>query len=434
MRKASLTGLILFLMFLPWGTAWAGPTADKLLSLLPPARAQATELSRGGFAVMLAAAAGIKGEDEAGDLPGDVPPGSWYAPALQALWQQGLIQGYPGGTLRPEQPITGLEAVILTARALGLPNEISGRGSPARVETVPYGMSQYTFFQHMGLLPPGEPGSILEPAAAAGWLAAVFGSESQAENLLDRCRQALARQQAIRVQGQVSLQFHSRPGLPATAELDRLVIQGDSLNEVILPGGMHQLVTLQLEKQREMTIEQFVTAGRLYRRVTGSGSAAGAWQALTPAPEVAVLLRQQQNLGLPAGVYPYLHYRYLGKREIEGREVVGVSFYARQNKPEVTGDLLPPQFFGGNLEGYLEQPDKIIRSVSYWGIVYLDAGSFLPVGSDLNLVLSFAPGRGRQQITMAAMEMRFQATAYAFEGFKIELPAAAVAAPVQENQ
>ncbi|MGI9862099.1 S-layer homology domain-containing protein [Moorella naiadis] len=433
MRKASLTGLILFLMFLPWGTAWADPSASELLSLLPPARARAAELTRGGFAVMLAAAAGIKGADEAGDLPGDVPPGSWYAPALQALWQQGLIQGYPGGTLRPEQPITGLEAVILTARALGLPNEISSRGRPAGEEDVPYGLSQYTFFRHQGLLPPGEPGGILEPDAAAGWLAAVFGSENRAEGLLARCRQALARQQAIRVQGKIGLQFHSRPGLPATAELDRLVIQGDSLYEIILPGKMHQLVTLHLEKQQELTVEQFVTAGRRYRRVVGSGSATGAWQSLTPAPEVAVLLRQQQNLGLPAGIYPYLHYHYLGRREIEGREVVGVSFYARQNKPAVPGDLLPPQLFGRNLEGYFDQPDKLIRSISYWGIVYLDAGNFLPVASDLNLVLSFAPERGGQLSTMAAMEARFQATSYTFAGFNIELPASAMAAPVQEN-
>ena len=433
MRKASLTGLILFLMFLPWGTAWAGPAAGALLSRLPPEKAAAAELTRGGFAVMLAAAAGIKGEDAAGDLPGDVPPGSWYAPALQALWQQGLIQGYPGGTMQPEQKITCLEAVIITARALGLPNEISSRGRPASEEGIPYGLNQYTFFQHQGLLPPGDPAAILEPAAAAEWLAAVFGSETRAETLLARCRQALARQQALSIRGQVSLQFHSRPGLPATGELDRLVIQGDSLNEIILPGRMHQLVTMHLEKQREKTIEQFITGSRLYRRVS-DGGAAGEWQELSTAPDVRLILRQQQNLGLPAGLYPFLHYRLLGEREVAGRETLAVSFYARINKPATPGDLLPPQVFGRDLEGYFNQPDQIIRSLSYWGLVYLDRESFLPVASDLNLVLAFAPEPGGRPVVMSTLEMRYQATAYAFAGFNIELPAAAVATPVKENQ
>ncbi|MDN5326589.1 MAG: hypothetical protein PWP41_1285 [Moorella sp. (in: firmicutes)] len=434
MRKASLTGLILFFMFLPWGTAWAGPTAGELLALLPPGDGQATELTRGGFAVMLAAAAGIKGEAETGELPVDVPPGSWYTPALRALWQQGIIQGYPNGTLRPEQPVTCLEAVILTARAMGLPNVISGREDNPLLRKIPYGFSQYAFFQQQGLLPPGEPLAPMSPAEAARWLAAVFGSETRAETLLARCRQALAGKEAIRVRGTVSLQFHNRPGLPTTAELDRMVIYGDVLNEVSMAGKMHQRVTLYLEKEQDMTIEQFVSGGYLYRRVTGSGGEAGEWQRLSPAPDVISLLRQQQNLGLPAGIYPFLHYHLLGEKEIAGRQVVGVSFYARQNNPGAPGDLLPPQVFSGSVDDYFSQPGKLIRSLFYWGVIYFDPESLLPVRSDLNLVLAFEPAPGGRPAVMAAMETRFQGKDYNFDDFVIELPAAAVAAPVKENQ
>ncbi|AKX96110.1 hypothetical protein MTHERMOG20_21080 [Moorella thermoacetica] len=434
MRKVSLTGLILFFMFLPWGTAWAGPTAGELLALLPPGAGQATELTRGGFAVMLAVAAGIKGDAETGELPVDVPPESWYTPALRALWQQGIIQGYPNGTLRPEQPITSLEAVILTARAMGLPNEIGGREDNPLPGEIPYGLSQYAFFQQQGLLPPGEPLAPMSPAEAARWLAAVFGSETRAGNLLARCRQVLAGKEAIRVRGTVSLQFYNRPGLPTTAELDRMVIYGDVLNEVSMTGKMHQLVTLHLEKKQEMTIEQFVSGGYLYRRVTGSGRETGEWQRLSFAPDVSLLLRQQQNLGLPAGIFPFLHYHLLGEREIAGRHVVGVSFYARQNNPGAPGDLLPLQVFSGSVDDYFSQPGKLIRSLSYWGVIYLDSESLLPVKIDLNLVMAFEPAPGGQPAVMAAMEARFQGKDYNFDDFKIELPAAAVAAPVKENQ
>ncbi|MBC7324833.1 MAG: S-layer homology domain-containing protein, partial [Moorella sp. (in: Bacteria)] len=125
MRRASLAGLILFFMFLPWQVAWAGPTTGELLALLPPGAAGEAGLTRGGFAVMLAEAARIKVEAADESLPGDVPAGSWYTRAFKVLWQEGIIYGYPNGTLRPDQEITVLEAVILTARALGLPNEIT---------------------------------------------------------------------------------------------------------------------------------------------------------------------------------------------------------------------------------------------------------------------------------------------------------------------
>lgn len=432
MRKASLTGLILFFMFLPWGNAWAGPTAGELLALLPPEKSQATELTRGGFTVMLAAAAGIKGVTASGDLPVDVPRESWYTPALLALWQQGIIQGYPNGTLRPEQPITCLEAVILTARAMGLPNEISGREDNPSPGALPYGLSQYTFFRQQGLLPPGEPLAPMSPEKAARWLAEVFGSESRAENLLARCRQAMAAKTVIRIRGVISLELHNRPGLPATTELDHTVIYGDVVNEVTMAGKMHQMVTLHLEKQRDMTIEQFVSGGYLYRRMTGGRGEEGDWQRLSPAPDVTSLLRQQQNLGLPANIYPFLHYHLLGEKEIAGRHVVGVSFYTRQNNPGAPGDILPPLVFNSGPDDYFNQPGRLIRSLSYWGIIYLDPDNLLPVRSDLNLVLAFEPAPGGRTAVVAALEARFQGYSYAFDDFKIELPPA-VAAPVKEN-
>ncbi len=430
MRKTSLAGLILFFMFLPWQVAWAGPTSGGLLGLLPP-EAREGRLTRGGFAVMLAAAANLKVEAAVAKLPRDVPAGRWYAPALQGLWQEGMIYGYPGGALRPEQEITTLEAVILTARVLGLPNEISAPPSELQPGDIPYGFNQYAFFHRQGLLPPGAPGAILTPAAAADWLAAVFGSEIEAKNLMDKCRQALSRRQGIATTGEAVISFHSRPGLPATMELDRLTIRGRISNEVLLPARLRQVAAMELEGRRSLVIEQVAADGNLYRRVTDSAGqpGSGSWQHLQLAPDVPLLMRQQQNLGLPAGIYPHLHYRSLGRYKIAGREVLGISFYTRLNQAGTITDFLPAAALSNTMAAFLDQQGGVIRAFSYWGLIYVDPATLLPARSDLNLVLTFAPASKGRPAPVTAMEMRYRVDKYAYDDIRIDLPVAA--APVK---
>lgn len=422
MRKVGLTGLIILFMLLPWEMAWAGLTARGLLALLPPEQARADVLSRGDFAVMLAAAAQIKGDSASFDLPADVPADSWFTGALRALWQQGIICGYPNGTLRPEQGITCLEAVILTARAMGLPNEISGPGSDFIMGEIPYGLNQYAFFQRQGLLPPVKAMAFLQPAVAAEWLAEVFSSDPQAENLLDKCRQILARKQAIGIRGDTSIKFYSRPGLPTTAELDQLTIKGKILNELLLPGQMHQVLNLELEGRQTMQIEQIVDNGNLYRQVTDVMGQTDDWQKLAIAPDVSQLIRQQQNLGLPASIYPWMQCRYLGESKVDGQDVLGISFYARVNKAGAVADILPQAALVNGMESYLDLPGQPVRSISYWGILYLDPDSFLPVKSDFNLVITFTNVYQDQPVPMAAIEMRYRVDSYSYDGIEITLP------------
>ena len=50
----------------------------------------------------------------------DVAPESWYAQAVGAMEQSGLLSGYPDGSFRPEAPISAAEFVTVTARCAGL--------------------------------------------------------------------------------------------------------------------------------------------------------------------------------------------------------------------------------------------------------------------------------------------------------------------------
>lgn len=415
MRRASLAGLIMFFMLLPWNTAWAGPSEGALLSLLPPREAEGVFLTRGGFAVMLAAAARIKSEGDDSVLPADVPADSWYAGALQALWREGYIQGYPYGQLRPEQEITNLEAAIMTARALGLPNEINAPTDelPSQ-EDIPYGFNQYAFLERHGLLPPGEPMAVLTPTTAAKWLAEVFGSDARAKDLVEKCRQALAAQRGIATRGKIGLYLKSRPGLPFTEEIDRLAVTGEVVSEVILPGQLSQSLDFQLEGGKTLHLEQFTADGNLYRRITENPGQPGEWEKVSRGPDVTLVMRQQQNLGLPAGLFPYLRYRFLGTSRIADQEVLGISFYTRTYSPSWPGTSPVPFFPGEGLGAYFNQPPQPIRSLSYWGVIYLDPRTCLPVKSGVNLIVAFSPPHPGQPAPVAAMEMYYQVDAYLF--------------------
>ena len=67
-------------------------------------------------------------ETGAGDTPSaqsfpDVSGSAWYAGAVSALAAQGIINGYPDGTFRPDRPASRAEVAVLLMRVLELKGE-----------------------------------------------------------------------------------------------------------------------------------------------------------------------------------------------------------------------------------------------------------------------------------------------------------------------
>ncbi len=54
---------------------------------------------------------------------GDVNEGAWYAPYIRYAKQQGIVQGYPDGSFRPEQAVNFAEALKMAYVALGISGE-----------------------------------------------------------------------------------------------------------------------------------------------------------------------------------------------------------------------------------------------------------------------------------------------------------------------
>lgn len=49
----------------------------------------------------------------------DVPPSHWAANAISTAAANNLVAGFPDGTFRPEQPVTRTEALVILTNALG---------------------------------------------------------------------------------------------------------------------------------------------------------------------------------------------------------------------------------------------------------------------------------------------------------------------------
>ena len=76
-----------------------------------------SSLSRAEFAQILFNT-GLYPESESGGFP-DVPSDAWYAPAVNAIWQAGLVEGGADGTYQPNRALSRAELVTVLARVLG---------------------------------------------------------------------------------------------------------------------------------------------------------------------------------------------------------------------------------------------------------------------------------------------------------------------------
>jgi hypothetical protein len=78
----------------------------------------ATRAELAALLVRDAEARGALPTGEAGRFA-DVPEGKWYAGYVGKASALGLVNGYEGGTFRPEAPVTRAEAVVMINRAFG---------------------------------------------------------------------------------------------------------------------------------------------------------------------------------------------------------------------------------------------------------------------------------------------------------------------------
>jgi len=84
-------------------------------------------ITRAEFAALAVRSFGLKAQGAA--RFSDVRDGSWYAGAIYAAVGEGVLTGYPDGTIRPAGQVTRQEAAVMLAKLDGLPVSESGEPS-----------------------------------------------------------------------------------------------------------------------------------------------------------------------------------------------------------------------------------------------------------------------------------------------------------------
>lgn len=220
-RRIHTVLLLMLLALVLWVPAAlaAGPVpADDLLSVLPQPPAAGGLATRADFAAMLMKAAAIPQSPVKGKVAQDVAPDAWYAGAVATLKEKGIMSGYPDGTLQPERPVTGLEAVVLVARTSGLFTTVSA----PEAGLLPQGHwagSLYNWMCNQGITPAAAatPEERLTVAEAAAFLSRVFGSDPTALGIVEKNAAAMAKVVAFRGKTTMDIATRLLPGASSPA-------------------------------------------------------------------------------------------------------------------------------------------------------------------------------------------------------------------------
>lgn len=461
MRKVVLILLVLLFSVCAGASLALAQPLDRgeLLGVFPQAPDLNEPVARGAFGAMLVKAANLPAVSGQVYRARDVDPGSWYAPALATLRERGIMAGYPDGTLRPGQPVTGAEAAVMVARALGL------FGTPGQPEAGPlkpdhWASSLYNWLVNQGLVSArSEPEGALTVGEAADFLARIFGSDPQAVDIVEKSGRAQAGVKAMRFKSNIDMVMQPRAGM--AGQVPVLSGSGQISAELVLPATMHQVARWRFEaaggpaaeggRLPELETEQYLVGGKMYMKMTDPATGKAEWMRLpeNALPDLEALMKESLEAGkmgaggMPEGLKPYFHYQLLGTAEKDGRKVFEIGYYGRIDDLAAFFKLAVPESLRGTLDGLqfersLDKAGKLVRSISYWGRDYINADDYLPCGGELRTVLSFADRFQGEALPFELIEMRMRVEECAYgEQIKIELPPEALQArempPPQEE-
>ncbi|WP_258358540.1 S-layer homology domain-containing protein [Moorella sulfitireducens] len=438
--QAFILALGLILALAP--AALAGTvTAAELQQVFPEAPAGDSILTRGVFAALLAQAAGMQVKENPADTQGD----AWYGPAVMALKEKGIIRGYPDGSLHTDRPVTLLEAAVMASRVLGLPDGVAAPEVKGSLERESWGYTPYAWLVRAGLLQPGQDaGALLTVDGGVAFLTRVFGSDPEAEKIVQAARQAQATVKDLKFTGSMVMTIRPRPEV--AGEVPAVSMHGNIVSEFRYPLSLHQKMDMTLnlppektsgenlpaDGQIQMHMEQYLVDGTLYQNVEVPGMAEPQWMKMPQGalPDLETLVEQSRNAtGLPPGLQDNFHFRYLGEGVENGRKVHRIALYGRIDDWLALMQALP----GGltpEMEQAVNQAGGVLKSISFWGEEAIGMEDNLTYASELTCLVAFADKFQEEAVPLETITFQIKVTDYQYNsGIKIELPAEALAAP-----
>ncbi|OIQ54801.1 S-layer homology domain-containing protein [Neomoorella thermoacetica] len=419
-------------------------TGDQLRQVFPQAPAPGKTITRGEFAALLARAAGMQVKGNQADIQGD----AWYSPAVMALKAKGVIRGYPDGGLHTDQPVTLLEAAVMVSRVLGLPDGVAAPEVKGSLGRESWGYTPYAWLVRAGLLQPGQDASaVLTVDEGVAFLARVFGSDPEAEKIVQAAKQAQAKVKDLKFAGSMAISARLRPeAVGKVSGVSGVSMQGNIESEFSYPLSLHQKMdmTLNLPAEKtpgkdlapggkmQMTMEQYLVDGTMYQKVEAPGMAEPQWMKLpkNALPDLEALVEQSRNAaGLPPGLKDSFHFRYLGEGIENGHKVHRIAYYGRIDDWQALIKALP----GGlttEMEQALNQAGGVLKSISFWGVEAVGVEDNLTYASEMTSLVAFADKYQEEIVPLETMTINVKVTDYQYNsGVKIQVPAEALTAP-----
>ncbi|KYH33337.1 S-layer homology domain-containing protein [Neomoorella mulderi] len=416
-------------------------TGDQLRQVFPQTPAPGKTLTRGEFAALLARAAGMQVTADTADTQGD----AWYSPAVMALKEKSVIRGYPDGGLHTDRPVTLLEAAVMASRVLGLPDGVAAPDVKGSLGRESWGYTPYAWLVRAGLLQPDQDAAaILTVDEGVAFLARVFGSDPEAEKIVQAAKQAQAKVKDVKFAGSMAISARLRPGV--AGEVPAVSMQGNIVSEFSYPLSLHQKVdmtfNLPAEKtpgedlpaggKMQMTMEQYLVDGTMYQKIEIPGMEKPQWMKLPKEalPDLQTLVEQSRSAaGLPPGLKDSFHFRYLGEGIENGHKVHRIAYYGRIDDWQALMQALP----GGltpEMEQALNQAGGVLKSISFWSEEAIGMEDNLTYASEITCLVAFADRFQEEAVPLETMTINMKVTDYQYNsGVKIELPAEALAAP-----
>lgn len=394
-------------------------TAESLLEL---AKATDKNLSRGAFAVMLTHAAKIPAGEikEGASLPADLNGDMWYAGAVKALYDRNILRGF-ADKVYPDASITGIEAVALVARTLGIPEDVVAQGQEINgVEKEHWGYDLYTWMVKENLTSENiDPAESLEPETAAKLLINVFGTDEQAQAIMDEANNKNKDIKSFRAKGDMALKMEIS-GEDAPAEpVESTVTYNMEYNKEVLHQNMD---TAGLGAEQSIKMEQYMDKDYIYTSAAADEDEVK-WikmKNFMPMLFDEDFLSQQQDWA--KDIEDSTYYRLLGKENIDGKDYYKIAIYARLE--DFSQLLKKMSVLGIEQNQSLEAFNNFIKSMSMRGITYVGVEDGLPNQVNMSIVVSLNEEiQQASSMVMKAIQMDMDYNYYDYNAdIKIEIP------------
>lgn len=369
-----------------------------------------TPVTRGQFIQQIADYLQLSPPSGGAPLPLDISAQSPYAAPVQALIERQIIDGYPDGTFRPDQPITSPEAGYILARFLGFEDA----GALERLE------------QKFDIRFDSE--AIVLPDTAQQAIRASLASDSKIQDWLNQSSVKQSELKSFRVDMEQSMKIRLAPGRAETAGMETIVRSATLFD---LAKGMHMSMSMAVPGESQpMEMEQYILPEGTYMRLPKTGGAT--WVNTTkqmPFTFEQLIQLQKDSLSLNRSLMNNtFFYRDLGTEQLDGRTMKKIEINGKLHDfKQILSALGSAMNDPSMVQSLTESADLQNMSLSMNGTIWVDEATQLTAKMETAMSIRYDAS---ETMPLEGMDMIITAVyTDVNEPVEIVLPEAAKSAP-----